>query len=324
MSKVSYKAADSGSSSSSEEDQYIWDTNPGDLSFVHDPSPVHLSEFEFGELDSEQIAGQGSTADWPARPTSEEFPHYELNKSLPRNPNYPNSRNSSTDQNFLEIAGESLHSNKPALTDIVESNEDSVFEDISVETNQHEMPPQVQRVVEDFLKKFKRSQRNWKQNYDRLKEKGSIHAGELEDMKLKRNDLEEIADDVFDNVEEDSDIYNDMLAQINMIREQMSDLYSKDKQSQVAGGSSGGTTPTITDLSAPPSVADPDVAIDKEVKKLQSVLDFHNGEVNKLETKLNSVILVTPEPTVETVKQVKELLEKSKLVINAAEEIYLK
>ena len=225
MSKVSH-AADSSSSSSSEEDQYIWDTNPGNLSFVHDPSPSHSSEFDFGELvESGQISRQGSTADWPARPTSEEFPHYILDKSLPPNQNLVDSRSWSTAINFLDLAGESSHSNLPALPYILESNEDNVFESDSVVDNQRKMPPQVQKVVEDNLKKFKRSQRNWKQNYDRMKEKSSIHARELEDMKLKRNDLEEIADDIFDNIDEDSDIYNDTLTQINLIREQMSDLY---------------------------------------------------------------------------------------------------
>ena len=104
------------------------------------------------------------------------------------------------------------------------------------------MPPLVQKVVEDNLKKFKRSQRNWKQNYDRMKEKSSIHARELEDMKVKRNDLEEIADDIFDNIDEDSDIYNDTLTQIDLIREQMSDLYSKESPSHMSGGSSGGSS----------------------------------------------------------------------------------
>ena len=104
----------------------------------------------------------------------------------------------------------------------------------------------------------------------------------------------------------------------------MSDLYNKESPSHMSGGSSVGTTPPLTDLSGTPSVADPDIALDKEVKKLQSVLDFHSSEVEKLEQKLNPVISVTPDPTVETVKFAKEALEKSKLINKAAEEIYLK
>ena len=107
MSKVSH-AANSSSSSSSEEDQYIWDTNPGNLRFVHDPSPSHSSEFDFGELvESGQKSRQGSSADWPVRPISEEFPHYILDKSLPQNQNLVDSRNWSTAINFLDLAGES-------------------------------------------------------------------------------------------------------------------------------------------------------------------------------------------------------------------------
>ena len=126
-----------------------------------------------------------------------------------------------------------------------------------------------------YLSKFKRAKRNWTQNYDRLKDKESILHGELEDMKIKRNDLEEIADDIFDNVDEDSDQYENMLAQINQVRSQMSFLYEKCRSSSPPSGSA--PVPA-----ASPHIVDADLIVEKEIKKLQSVLEFHQNEVENV------------------------------------------
>ena len=324
MSENTSSAADK-QDSSSDEDQYNWDSDPGDLSFVHDTSSSGQTQSNLELVNSGQPRRTDSTADWPARPTSEEFQHYLENKSLPRTPiNLPESGKSSTDLNFLDLASPS-QSRAPDLWNILESNEDSVFGSDSEEVNDLIMPPQVQKLIEESLSKFKRARRNWNQNYDRLKDETTILSGDLEDMKIKRNLLEEIADDIFDNVEEESDIYTDMLEQIDKVRTQMSNLYKKQSQSSSPPGEPvSGIAASPAALSAPPVAANPDLIIDKEIMKLQSVLEFHSGEVLKLEKKLNDVTLATPDPTNETVKCVKEALIKSKSIEKAAEEIYLK
>ena len=319
MSEESHKAADS--SSSSEEEQYLWDNDPGDLSFVH--SSANQSQSDLEPLPGGQLVRQPSTADWPARPNSEEVTHYFENKSLPRVPsNIPTNRSSSTDLNFLDLAGHSSQPETPALWNILELNEGSVFGSDIEEVDLLNMPPTVQKLVEDSLKKFKRAQRNWNQNFDRLKNEVHINPGDLEDMKTKRNDLEEIADDIFDNIEEDSDQFTELLAKINLVRSQMSDLYKKGHSPSPLGG----LTPAATNaaLSAPSVVADPDLVVDKEIKKLQSVLSFHKTEVGILKEKLNAAILTTPDPINEIVKIVRDLLEKSRISSKAAENTYLK
>ena len=316
MSEVNTAA--SSQNSSSEEEQYNWDSDPGDLSFVDNQSASEPIQSNLEQAPSGQQNRTDSTADWPARHSSEESQHYIENKSLPKNSsNFPNSRNSSTDLNFLDLAGYPSHPDTPALWNILEGNEGSVFDSDIEEVDLSKMAPTVQKIVEESLKKFKRAKRNWTQNYDRLKDKESILHGELEDMKIKRNDLEEIADDIFDNVDEDSDQYENMLAQINQVRSQMSFLYEKCRSSSPPSGSA--PVPA-----ASPQIVDADLIVEKEIKKLQSVLEFHQNEVENVERKLNAVMLAMPDPTDETAKSVKDALEKLKSTNKAAEDIYLK
>ena len=134
MSENTSSAADK-QDSSSDEDQYNWDSDPGDLSFVHDTSSSGQTQSNLELVNSGQPRRTDSTADWPARPTSEEFQHYLENKSLPRTPiNLPESGKSSTDLNFLDLASPS-QSRAPDLWNILESNEDSVFGSDSEEVN---------------------------------------------------------------------------------------------------------------------------------------------------------------------------------------------
>ena len=44
-------------------------------------------------------------------------------------------------------------------------------------------------------------------------------------MKLKRSDIENQADDIFDIVDEESDNYNSVLQKVNKVRSEMSSLY---------------------------------------------------------------------------------------------------
>ena len=81
-------------------DEYSWDNDPGDLSFVTQNSPLQVDQ-----ADRETRDRQTSTADWPVtRPVSEEYPHYIEEKPLASPTTSSEKRRSSTDFDFLDLA----------------------------------------------------------------------------------------------------------------------------------------------------------------------------------------------------------------------------
>ena len=127
------------------------------------------------------------------------------------------------------------------------------------------MPPN-QRALDESLTKFRRAQRNWTHNFERLKDDESISHGDIEDMRTLRKNLEELANDVYDIVEEESEEYNSMLAKMNKIGTEMSTLYKK--QTQNNSQQTGLSSSTVNVAAPTLPVTDPDILIDKETKKL--------------------------------------------------------
>ena len=298
-----------------ESDEYYWDTDPGDLSFFEQTSPENSTQAHsiFGEQ-------QGSTADWPApRPSSEEFPHYIEVKSVATPKFSSESRNSSTDNNFLESGNKTSRSKFTFNLEDISEHESSVFDS---ETEDSENMPSTQRALDESLAKFRRAQRSWTHNFDRLKDDESISHGDIEDMRTLRKNLEDLANDIYDIIDEDSDEYVSTLAKMNKIGKEMSILYKMQTQSN---SQQGGLTTSTVNVAAPTLPAtDPDILTEKGTKKLLSVLEFRNTELDGLIEKINAVVLSTPDPTVNTVKNAKEILESCKSSLKAAEDVYLK
>ena len=100
---------------------------------------------------------------------------------------------SSTDYNFIDLPTESVPSG--GLTQEV----------FSPGRLSHNNMPANQPGIDDLVKSFNRTLRNWSQNFNRLKSGSSLQQGDVDDMKLKRSDIENQADDIFDIVDEESD-----------------------------------------------------------------------------------------------------------------------
>ena len=83
-------------------------------------------------------------------------------------------------------------------------------------------------------------------------------------------------------------------------------MYKKENVNNVLLGAQ---PPNIVNVAQPSlPVVDPDIMVDKEMKKLFSVLEFQGSEFDALIDKVNAVVLSTPDPTKDTAKNVKEML----------------
>ena len=219
-----------------ESDDYNWDSHEEELSFNNQPqsSPPPLQEqtlhpFVFGE-DLEE-----PTTVWPPRQlSSEDFSQLEADP---------------VPLNFLAFVPE-------------EEVSDEVFRESDIDSEDQttvEMPPKAQPPTPEELEvKFKRAVRNWSQNYARFTVPGAkILPNDVEDMRAKRDNLEELADDVFDAVEdEEAEIFTNTLASISDVRKNMSSLYESFEASR---------QPENANVNE----VNPDQVIDKEIKKMK-------------------------------------------------------
>ena len=271
-------------------DSPAWDTDEEELSF--NQSSSHLYPTDHSALVSfEEAAGH---------PTG-----------------WHTSHRSSTDHNILE-SGDHL-SVGPGITTVSEQNtQDEVFTQgkFTLVTSMPGQPPN----VDDLVKIFNRTIRNWTQNYARLKNSGSLQQGDIEDMRLKRSDAENQANDIFDIVEEESDTYNQVLERVNRVRSEMSNLYEINEKARQ--GFTATNLPPADISTAQPIIENADLSIDKEVMKLMSVMRHYHDELDQIIIKLPSVS--DSGPNKENIELFKELLEAAKSCSKSAENAYLK
>ena len=107
-------------------------------------------------------------------------------------PNWPPRHLSSeTDFNFLESVDIFPPREEPVFEEEEHSEADSDNADIV-------MPPKPKPTKEEALSRFDRSLRNWNINVTRLKNRGAaVPTSTIDDMRAKRNDLEQKADEVY-------------------------------------------------------------------------------------------------------------------------------
>lgn len=214
---------------------------------------------------------------------------------------------SSTDYNFIDLPTESVPSG--GLTQEV----------FSPGRLSHNNMPANQPEIIDLVKSFNRTLRNWSQNFNRLKSGSSLQQGDVDDMKLKRSDIENQADDIFDIVDEESDNYNSVLQKVNKVRSEMSSLYEIYENAR-----QGAANPlqTAAIVPAQQSQDDADIILDREITKLMSVLLHFHNELDRLIGKLP--VVSASGPTNENLEVYKELLEAAKSSSKSAENTYLK
>ena len=125
---------------------------------------------------------------------------------------------------------------------------------------------------ERALQAFNRSKRNWSQNAELFKSQADILPADMEDMKKKKADAEDLADSVFDlHPDEDSNEYKQTLEDINKIRRDLSALYEIQHQARMRREAAN---PPQQRPPAPEAAAhvveDPDAGVERSVKKLLS------------------------------------------------------
>ena len=271
-------------------DDYNWDSHEEELSFNNQPqsSPPHQEQavhpFIFGEDFDEP------TTVWPPRQlSSEDYSQLEADP---------------VPLNFLAIVPEE------EVSDEVFGESDTGSEDLTTV----EMPPKTQPTPEELEVKFKRALRNWSQNHARFNVQGAkILQNDIDDMKERRDNLEEIADDIFDAVNDDkeNELYVTTLASINKVRNELSSLYESFEKSR---------QPENANVNE----VNPDQVIDRELKKMKTVMDHHITEFDKMLTKLSKLVIPSAENLPKAKKAVDDIVESSKENKKAAEEIYKK
>ena len=232
---------------------------------------------------------------------------------------------SSEDYTHLEDTELAHPPSLPAITqeqDNSDHRSDQVFDQVDSvsETGTVIMAPTLQDQFKDLRAKFKRVQRNWASNYNRhVACTETILEQDVEVMASKRDDAENLAEDLYDLMEQftDSDstrhVMKEITDGIDQIHRQMSLLY----QSYNEGNPRADATPAAVDTNK---------NIDTEVIKLSSVVQHHDQELDSLLVKFDELLALAPgeEASNKTADKVKGLLTSSKDNVKSAEECYKK
>ena len=286
----------------SEVDSYGWESDQEELSFLAGDSSHHslTSAFVFGE-------DNHPTSVWPPRHPSETDYHYLESGDIPQD----------TVSTIEEVERRYLPASTTPLP-LEEEHEVSITDVADEIENEREVTVTNMAPVDNLVSKFDRTARNWSQNYVRHKNKTSILPGDLEDMKAVRNKAESEADDIFDEVaDENNHIFKNVLEKINKIRGEMSQLYKIDADAKKAAEAAAPAAPALA-----PAVQDPDLVIDNEVKKLLSVMEHYNNQLDKMVTEMDT--LFAAEKTDKSIQSVKEALESSRELYKSSNDLYKK
>ena len=269
-----------------------WDNQEEELSFyqpVAQSSPEHprVGPFVFSENREEHLAV------WPP-------PHLS----------------SETDPHFLE-AGEI----KPDLSTLEEGDvEDDVFaydSDIEEVTEDNTvMPPKAKPTFEECTEAFEGSYKVWQINVKRILDRGNpVSNSAKEDLRQSRDDLEAKAAKLFmvvDKNQEDQKKKSDEIeTHLCQVGNDLDQIYLLKKE----GEANDDHHDTQTDN-------DPDLQIEKEVKKLTSIFEHWFTQMENVSTELTN--LVQTQASTKSVRNAKDLLQKSMDIYKKGEEIFLK
>ena len=258
-------------------DQYSWDHHREQLSFESSPEEA-VAPFHFDNT-------AGPLAVWPPRHLSSE-----------------------TDFNFLEA--EDIPNPRENLETLEEVLDEIFEEETVIEVDPEEMPPKTKPTVEELFAKFKGSLRTWNTTVSRLRDKGAnLKASTIEDMRNRRIDLEEKADEIYASCDEGSEILTELDGYIAQIGDDIDDLY--DKEAQVNEDHQD-------------AAANPDDNTEKVIKKLASVFDYNNSVIDELINKVKVVVQTDPVPNLKTVESVKKLENEARDKSKSTEDTYLK
>ena len=162
--------------------------------------------------------------------------------------------------------------------------------------------------LQQLIKRFERSKRLWHQNYVRHQDKPDILPQDMEDMRNLKIQVEELAADVFDTVAEDSEVYNNVLASINTIRDDLSSLYSIVHQANAGDG--GGRVNNHPPPPTPP-LQHPDKEVDRAVTRKLTLLEKYKSDFEQLELVARKITTDFPTPTSRTISTMKYKFEEA-------------
>ena len=224
---------------------------------------------------------------------------------------------SETDPHFLE-AGEI----KPDLSTLEEGDvEDDVFaydSDIEEITEDNTvMPPKTKPTFEECSEAFEGSYKVWQINVKRILNRGTpVSNSTKEDLRQSRDDLEEKAGKLFmvvDRNQEDqkkkSDEIETLLCQVG---DDLDQIYLLKE----------GEADDVHQNNEVQANKDPDLQIEKEVKKMTSIFEHWFTQMESVSTELTN--LVKTQASTKTVRNAKDLLQKSMDIYKKEEEMYLK
>ena len=173
------------------------------------------------------------------------------------------------------------------------------------------MPANPKPTKEEALAKFNRSLRNWNTNVTRIKNRGAaVKTSTIDDMRAKRDDLELKADEVYELLEDGDDTFAQLDNNLTQIGNDMDSLYDIQEREEAPG-------------SEETAVTDPDLVIEKDVKKMASNLEHFVTSLDKIRKDVNDLSLAVPAPTEKSVAEMKDFLKSSENTYKRAEDSFL-
>ena len=286
----------------SDSEGYLWEEDQENLSFQEPTTstPSHLRflprTFQFGE-------DQHPTSHFPPRHLSSEtdfnfLEHRDIPALQPRQ----------LDEAFEEEADEETEEAEEVDKEAEEAEkEDTVLEVVEMDA-----------ATQQLINKYDRCKRNWNQNFARHKDQTSILPMELQDMKDLKKEAEELANDVFDAVAEDSEVHTNVLGSLNTIRNNLSALYRIAQQEAQAHGANRNRE----EHPPPPPPPDHDKEIDRVFTKQMSILERYRADLETLEVNMGKLSKDYPTPTTRTMAKMTEHLNDAKEKRKSAEECH--
>ena len=214
----------------------------------------------------------------------------------------PRLLSSETDYNFLE---ERLLPD-PELDTVNEDTLREVFEES--EDSEGEMPARAQPTEQESYDIVKRGLKTWESTVARIKRRGApVPPGTVEDLKNKKEDFEEKANDFFEAFQNpETSQYKGVIDILDKIGDDMDDVRR------------------LLPAADPATAADKDEEkeVEKLIKKLEAKLSLDTETIVKVKEEVNTLINQLPTPTDASMASVKCHLEAAKKCQAMAQDTY--